>query len=518
MSSLREKIAAVEKPLSFVSISPTFLAAAPGLAVFLVLWITTYRVVAFHLIAENAFGWWQSLGRGILESDGWVALTTLHIQPPGFNALQLIDLHFTPDSHKVLGLMFGGMTALCLLLIVDCVRAVGVRTRWAAVAGLVFALLPATVAYSLWPFSTVPTMLAGALVLWGASRLAQRPVFGALGIGVGGLWGFLNRPTFTWFVVLVLVVSAGIWLMRVRPRPRRFASAMAILMFSGLTVVGVQLHYFVSFGLISTSSWTGENIVKALTQSGKLSIDAGVSSEFPETSCEANLVEALREGAWLVWRPADFANVTGCRDITPEASKGILAWDSSAKDGRDDGAWEGNFNWSQRLVNSRVWNRAAIAVIASEPLQVARMAFVGPTSGFALMMRPAHELEGDFTPLVQQNPAYWFLSPFASLLAPLALGLVAISWPFAIRSHRQSQSLLMTLSAGTFLIVSLTTLSLVEFGENQRFQQELSPILLIMIAVSLHAIRRRSSNLPGTLARHGEQASSEESRGSASLR
>ena len=469
----------------------TILAALPGLTLFFFMWLVTYRQVAFHLIAERAFGWWQSLGRQILEVDGWVAVSHLHIQPPGFSILQLLDLQVTPYSHTLLGVSFAGMTMLCLVLIVDTVRAFGTTLAWAGVTGVIFALLPATLAYALWPFSTVPTMLAGALILWGASRLACSRLLGALGIALGGLWGFLNRPTYTWFLIVGIFLGVSLWLFLRNRSTRDLWPAVSVLLVAAFAVLGVQLHYWNSFGLVSTSSWTGENIVKALTQSGEISIDENAAKNFAPGSCEANVVEAIRAGAWLVWQPAELSAVPGCDQLAPLPETGVLALDSPAKDGQDDGAWIGNFNWSLRLAHSKVWNDVAIAIVREDPLQVARMAFLGPTSGFGITMRPAHELEGEFTELVQQGPVHWLLAPLAALIAPLAFALVVIAWPFAWRFHRANRSLMAVFWIGTVLLLSLTMLSLVEFGENQRFQQEMLPILLVLIVASIKAIGTR---------------------------
>ena len=470
----------------------TSLASLPGLTLFFFMWLVTYRRIAFHLIAEErAFESWQSLGREILQEDGWAALSQLHIQPPGFSALQLLDLEVTPYSHTLLGVSFAGMTMLCLVLIVDTVRAFGVAPTWAGVVGVIFALLPATLAYALWPFSTVPTMLAGALILWGVSRLPTYRLLGATGVALGGFWGVLNRPTYTWFLVLGLLLGVSVWLFLRYRATRGLWPAIMVLLVASLATLGVQLHYFKAFNLISTSSWTGENVVKALTQSGEISIDEGVAKKFPTNSCQMNLVEAIRAGAWLVWKPAEFSAVPGCEQITPLPERGVLAFDSPAKDGQDDGAWVGNFNWSKRLAHSRVWNEVAIAIVRDDPLQVARMAFLGPTSGFAITMRPAHELESDFTKLVQEGPIHWLMAPVAALVAPLAFGLVVIAWPFAWRFHRKNTSLMAVLFTGSVLVASLSTLGLVEFGENQRFQQEMLPMLLVLIVASIKAIGTR---------------------------
>ena len=131
------------------------------------------------------------------------------------------------------------MTMLCLVLIVDTVRAFGVAPTWAGVVGVIFALLPATPAYALWLFLTVPTMLAGALILWGASRLPTYRLLGATGVALGGLGGLLNRPTYTWFLVLGLLLAVSVWLFLRYRATRGLWSAVAVLLVASLATLGV---------------------------------------------------------------------------------------------------------------------------------------------------------------------------------------------------------------------------------------------------------------------------------------
>ena len=81
-------------------------ASIPGLTIYVILWLLTVRYLDWRSQVEGSYGM-HSLGRNLLEEQPWESLQSLHIQPPGLNAVQALDLFFTPDSHMFLLLLMG---------------------------------------------------------------------------------------------------------------------------------------------------------------------------------------------------------------------------------------------------------------------------------------------------------------------------------------------------------------------------------------------------------------------------
>ena len=211
----------------------------------------------WNALVEGNYGSWQLLGPDALSDQLWESLAYLHTQPPGLNALMGLDLAATPDSHFLLALVFASMGVATVFFVVDALSLVGVGSRWATGTGVAFALLPSSVIYMLWPFTTGPTMFACALALWGVA-LARQSLLAGVGASVAGAGLlFLFRASFLWVFVLVWIGCLGVLVWKSAESRRQIGLGLGILLSGGVAVMLIQAHYVTSFGIWSTSSWGG---------------------------------------------------------------------------------------------------------------------------------------------------------------------------------------------------------------------------------------------------------------------
>jgi hypothetical protein len=105
------------------------LTALPGLSVFSILWLLTFRAFDWVQFADSSYAVWQSLGRHLLQEQPWASLWALHIQPPGLTVIEALDLRITPSGHGVMATVFALSAALSVFFVVDTLSLVGVRAR-----------------------------------------------------------------------------------------------------------------------------------------------------------------------------------------------------------------------------------------------------------------------------------------------------------------------------------------------------------------------------------------------------
>jgi len=472
-------------PLRLASIRTS----GPGLALVLLLWVVTIVRINYAAWVEESYGLWQSLGPQALQEYPLESLLVLHVQPPGLNILEAIDLRLTPDSHLLLAAVFLLMSMACLWMIVDTLLLCGLSTRAAMISGLIFAALPAAVIYSLWPFSTMPTMFAGAVALWGVARLRAQPFLGVSASAVGALLLLLTRSSFPWPFLLVWLAALVLLAWRQQHSWRalgREAVAVAVVALIG---IGMQAHYIVAFGLPTMSSWTGENLGKALLASGRLTVTDAALSRVAEEPCEQAVLAAFRSGERVLWDPVGFRNLPECSSIPGLSAKGTPAWDSATK---VDGAE--NFNWSERLVASRVWSSMMGKVVMDRPGQLVAMAVASPTgareSGIGIYLGPAEDYPG-VAPIRDAYPLAQVTGLMSLLFAPGAIVLGLLGLVATIR-RRPQPVFAMTMYFCTALVAyHIAVSTLVEYGENMRFQAEMTPALVLLGFLGLHALRQR---------------------------
>ena len=468
----------------------------PGLGVFSFLWLMTFRNFEWSPWVEFLYGaLWQGLGRQVLESDPWGSLSVLHIQPPGLMSIKALDLAVTPAGHEFLGATLFAFGALSVVLVVDSLHLSGLRSRWAALAGVVYALLPSTVLYTLFPFSTTPTIFACSLAIWGVATMRRAPAVGVIASSLGVFLLYVFRTSFTWVFVLIWLLVLIYLALRWSRRGRERVFAIGGVVLIGGLVAGIQIHYVTSFGVWTTTSWSGENVIKALAQSGNMSVTSqAIEAADRLGECEGSLARDLAGGNAPSWLPEHFLALAGCGALRQDSQTGIEAFDSPMKDGVYDGQRAGNFNWSQRLTNSKVFSRVAFEIIRADPMQLAYMAVSGGVSGsrasgISIYLAPSDDY-GWVTGIREVYPNKTLGGLLSLAFAPAALTLILVG--IVLVMLRRDGGRLRSSAAFWFSIAlvsyHLVVSNLFEYGENNRFQAEVAPALLFSAGLSLWVI------------------------------
>lgn len=457
----------------------------PGAAIVLAVYaITVARGGRF--LFEERFLVMQALDPRSLGNDPIPSLLSLHTQPPLMNALYAL----TDSAPERLGWIMLAAAVVTTLLVVDTVRASGRGDRWAAAAGALYALLPATVLYALFPYSTTVTALFAIVTVWGVARIRTWHGVGVAisAAGMGGL--FLTRASFTWWVALGWLIALAVLAIRQRGHAVSRALAIGMLVVVGAGVVAVQAHYWAAFRVPTLSSWSGENLSNALIEVG-LSDEAKawLSSQDP---CFAQLIAA---GAWA---PTDVYGP--CLDPAEEVRAGTPALDLVERPAPSMGI---NYNAGARLRLSDDWARFARAAVVTEPTALVRVA-VGNAELEGSLARFLGRSDVYFETLDIQKastPWLWNLLALWSAAFPVLAWLVVVAAAVRGLVQRRSRAWLPRefWFALALLLVHAVPSIIGDYGENQRFRAELDPVLVVAMVLGLGALVtvRRTSGRPG---------------------
>jgi len=316
-----------------------------------------------------------------------------------------------------------------------------------------------------------------------------RPSAGAIISGLALALAALIRPSFT---VPLALVWIAIWVVALlRRRGSKYLGGAIGLVAIAAALVGVQVHYFASFGLPAMSSWTGENLAKALQISQSLNVTDAARREIAASPCQAQMLDAYEAGALNRWDWQAFRNLPACADLPSLEARGVAAWDSAVK----GSSTEGNFVYSERLVASREWTQMMTTIVRNDPWQLLRMALTtdyGPrSSGLGLYLSPAEDY-----PFVQQirnaHPLAIPLGVWSLLFAPLAWSLVVFGIVLAVvRKDEMLRTSTVFWSAVALAAYHLGVNVLLEYSENMRYRAEIDAVLLTAAALVIASIHRR---------------------------
>lgn len=468
-------------------------AALPGITFYVVLWLVT--VIPFDYRGATSYDMdflWQSLGRGFLSTDPWASLSVLHIQPPGLNALFAVDLAVTPDSHTLLLVTNVVATVVTIALICDALLRATHSLGAALVAGVVYALLPGTVLYSLYAYNTTLTAFFAILAVWPLTWSRTHMTAAVTISSLGALGLVLTRSSFVWIamaawcVALILLCRRKVGI--TWPRALGVGLPLAV-------VLVIQLHYLVSFQLPFMSSWSGQNLAKALQTSGQLTVTPHAQDALASVPCQGAVFQAWQRGELNIWDPGGLLRQPGCRDLPPVTERGVPAWDSPVKADSP----EMNFNEGRALVASAQWSGLMATIVRSDPWQLVRMATTSPSgfgaSGIGLYLTASDDYPF-LDPAREHLPKAVVARPLATALGPALWALVVLGWVGAaatIRSPLRRQAAFWF--ATGLLVYHALVSTLLEYSENMRYRAEVDSVLLVaavMAAASLVAALRRS--------------------------
>lgn len=465
--------------------------ATPGLGLYGVLWLLVFTQLDYSNNTKNSMDTlWQSLGIEYLTTDPLGSLSVLHIQPWGVNALYALDLAVTPTSHMLLLIVYLFAGAASIFLLGATLQQVGLPRAWAMVACLILAFLPGTVLYVFWPYNVTLSGFLGILAAFGLSLIRSRPMIGSCVSALAVLGLQLTRASFVWvFVMLWCVLLLALLF-------RRFSGRQLMLAtFPVFVVIGIsaasQGYYWANFHLPAMSSWSGQNIAKALMTSGKLNVTDSARQKINQDACLTALLIAYETRSLNVWDPGGLMQLPGCEQLLVKDADAIPAWD---QDYRDSGAL--NYNSRVGLAASGEWNRMMSIIVLNDPVQLVRMALTtntGPrSSGIGLYLDPSDEF-----PWIDEQRSLLPLGSVSGLLslvfAPALIVLILLGIVHALLV-RGSYLRMNVVYWGVLGIVTFHALvsNLAEYAENMRFRAEIDPLLLLLGVMSLFAISRSS--------------------------
>jgi len=453
----------------------------PGALVATALWLWVLARFDFARDAqENIDLLWQSLGSGILSADPLGSITVLHIQPPLLNLLFAVDLAVSPQSHLLLLLVnFAAMIA-SIALLTDSIVRVGAPRWLAGVAGVAYALLPGTIAYSLWVYNVTLTGFLAITAIWGVAVMRSRVFAGSVVSALAVLGLVLTRSTFAFPVLLIWVAALAFFVWR--SNSRRVVWALLAVLLAG---AAVQVHYLTNFGLVTMSSWGGQNVINAANASGVLTVTDSAAARIAQDPCKDAAWSAFREQRLNLWDPGGLLAIPECSTVAIPPEREILAWDAQFRPGSE----ELNLNWRYGLAASGVWTDIALDLARGDPLQLVRMAVSPPAgvseSGVARYLSRSENYRwvsaaADSLPLSRVGQVY------STVFAPVAWLLVLFGWlssAFLTAIRRQTTPAFWFASA--FLLFHVAASTLLEYAEAMRFRAEVEPVLMFVAAVSL---------------------------------
>jgi len=375
--------------------------------------------------------------------------------------------------------------------------------KLAAISGVSYALLPSSVIYAFWPFSTQLTVTGVALAVWGVALIRSRVLLGSAISAVSLVLLFASRATFSWLFVILWVALIIFLIFRTTNQRKTRISGLVIMLLASTAVGALQIHYWTSFGLATTSSWTGENVIGALQRSGNLSISSSAIEEASSVGpCEGSLVRALsQQDTALSWQPDKVAELPGCEYLSSPEPTGVAALDQVDKetnlgekqsDANEFGGSDINFNSAQRLETSRIFNTVMPIIISDQPLQVLSMALGGGKgSSLAIYIAPSEDFY--FVDPIRFVHPLWLPGGVLSLFfapAMMVLGGIGLVLQPLQRSTRNSRTTVVLATSWVLIGYHMATSTLLEFGENNRFQAEVAPALLVVGVLGLSAALR----------------------------
>jgi len=465
--------------------------ALPGLVIYGLLWLAVLLRFNYASAAtESIDTLWQSLGSEYLLADPLSSLSALHIQPWGVNALYAIDLFFTPTSHTLLLVVFGLAGAGSVALLGATLVRAGLPRSWAMVSSVILAALPGTVLYSFWPYNVTLISFLVVVAAWGLALMRTRPISGAF-VSASAVLGLqLLRSTFVWVFVLVWCIFLLVLLLRSFSGRQFIIAALPVFVVAGISI-GSQAYYFINYNLPAMSSWSGQNIAKALLVSDQLNVTDSARSEISEDACLASLLVAYETQKLNVWDPGGLVQLSGCEDLVVEPVSGVDAWD---QDFRSDGVM--NFNSRLALAASGEWTRMMSIIVRNDPTQLVRMAVTsgaGPrSSAIGIYLDPSDEY-----PWIDEQRSVMPLVAFSGLLslvfAPALIVLVFLGIGQAVlaRDSFLRRNILYWAILGVVAFHAAAS-TMAEYAENMRFRAEIDPLLLLLGVMSLYAISRGS--------------------------
>jgi hypothetical protein len=422
--------------------------------------------------------YWQLLDLDVLRHHLAQSLWNLHSQPPVFNLLVGVALKVVPNhTAGAFHLLFAGLGLAAALALLPILRALGFSSRVATAGAVVLSCSPFWLVYENWLYydylvMTLLVVAAAALVRFVETRRTRWGVafFAVLGLVV------YTRASFQ----IVWLLGVGLLLLVARSSA---AVRRQVLLAAAVPVLLVVLLYaknVAMFGVPSTTSWFGMNLAR---------ITLWIAPD-------AQKQELVREGKLsrvaLVDPFSPLADYKGAIEL--HARTGVLALDRPMK--RNGGV---NLNDVTYVELSRTYLRQSLRYIRYEPASYAH----GVAKAVGRLAVPATDYSYVFPERDAIRPwdrifntvLYW-RTPWANgigfgLLLMYALCVLVGAW-HVLRGRAWTAAW----AVEAFLWFTITYLlllaGLADYGENQRVHLPIDPLVLVLTAVLVRELARRS--------------------------
>jgi len=463
----------------------------PGWLVLSALYLLV-RAGGGRFLHEERLNGWGYLDLAALENEFWPSITNLHMQPPLLNALTGVTL----GEAGVMRLtwLYALAAFATVALVVDTLRLAGMRERWAALAGVLYALLPSTVIYAFFPYNPTLIALFASLAVWGVALVSRRPALGVSISALGAIGLFTIRASFLWVVVLAWLIALAVLLVRRARRGSRWPGGV-VLALLGAFVIVVQGHYVLSFQSWTLSTWSSENLANGmlrlgLTEEAKAEL-AGRDPCFAE----------LATGAWQPARA-----YVSCFGNIDSLISGATVVDEEFKSFPPDTL---NYNYGLRRAIEPSWAEFVRSGLALEPTAFVRLTLgtEAAPGTIELFLGRSDAVYSTLDIQKQAAPGVWSALGIWSAAFPWlawALVLFASGVALFVRSARPAGVFWW---AGALLVVHAAPSVLGEYGENARFRAETDPVLMIAAVLAIGVLARAVMALrTPRAARRGETA------------
>ncbi len=417
------------------------------------------------------------------------SLYYLHSQPPLYNLFLGVVLKLFPQSwvgaafalaYALCGLLLG----LCLYRLLLCLR---VAAPAAALASIVFVVMPASILYENYLFYTYPTALLLTASVLAFARMAEAFTLGR-GLAFFGLLAALiyTRSLFQveWFAVLLLF---SLWVLRGHRRQVLLAAALPLLI-----VLALYAKNAVVFAQPATSSWLGLSLAKVSTM------------QLPQDERQ-RMVDAGELSPLALVKP--FGGPDAYPDYAGRApSTGVPVLDQRRKSNGHI-----NFNYIAYIAIAQQYKRDALTVIGTHPalyldtMGQAWREFFRPSSDYPFLqdnrarIEPWARIGNRYLagqPRFPVQPGFsfagWGTVGFAVLAAFAICALFGAGRLWRVCVHPRRASTATAVMALIWLNLAYVSVigNALEIDENQRFRYVIDPLIVAMLTVVLWRLAR----------------------------
>lgn len=410
----------------------------------------------------------QSLGVDALKEEPLSSLAGLHIQPPGLNGLFALALR-TQNYCLTLQLTYCVLTICTIILLYLMAHMLFNSKKIASTISMIYALLPSTTLYSLYPYNTTLMVFSIAVTSFAVVLFEKSKKIGYVLWLLGLLLIFLFKASM--FFVIALV--SGLLLPIFHRIPfRKIVKNYAVFAF---LILIFQAHYFLNFGMLSTSSWGATNVLHAMIKHGainEMELEKVTKSD-----------ECFRTMPYNVLWVGDISNVDdSCFDESrkPEFNRFL----TEGQKGHSRLDWPAyQLNTESRLNLEKSTQRLLLSLLREDPSAILQMlvGVNGSVSNLELSVVPPHNFYFVAGNLRAGAPLNSIMRPFASLISPtlLLFSLVycILIFYLMVKKRKVFQNRIPEVLLFLYLLIFGV---LIARDENQRYLFEIYPIMMLL--------------------------------------